>query len=157
MMDWHRHAFGCLVALLWIGCAPDEGDRITSEMIHFDARNSSDTQRPEAFFPDTIWDLGVVAEGSTFDHVFLMKNTGNGPLVLADVTATCGCTVARNWPKTPIAPGEEIEIELTYDSRGRQGEIDSKILVVANTYPSTTHLQLTGRVIGPEENHVIQK
>ncbi|MGB1075044.1 MAG: DUF1573 domain-containing protein [Flavobacteriales bacterium] len=126
-------------------------------MIHFDAINPSDAQRPEAFFPDPTWDLGTVAEGSTFDHFFVMKNTGNAPLVLADVSATCGCTVARNWPKTPIAPGEEIEIELTYDSRGRQGEIDSKVLVVANTYPSTTQLQLIGRVIGPEENHVIQK
>jgi hypothetical protein len=55
-----------------------------------------------------IADLQVNKKSTT---VFKLKNTGNKPLLIARVDASCGCTVPA-WEKKPIEPGEETEIKL---------------------------------------------
>ncbi len=145
-----------VAAVLFWGCQDEGASGITSDMIHFDSQaDNKNGPRPEASFQDTVWAIGVVAEGTVKRHTFKLKNTGDAPLLLADVSASCGCTVAHEWPKGPIAPGEEVGIGLVYDSRGRAGEITSTVMVVTNAYPSTTTLTLAGRVLGPEDNQVI--
>lgn len=134
------------------GCGNENSGEITADMIHF-----GDGNQPKIVFEELEWRVGNIAEGTVLNHTFAFSNTGDAPLVIADVTGSCGCAVARDWPRTPLAAGEHAEIQVTYNSRGRQGEIDSEIAVVANTYPSTTKLKLTGRVLGPEDTNVTLK
>lgn len=143
---------GLGLGFLVIGCGDKNSGEITSDMIHF-----GDGKQPGIEFEEMEWQIGNIAEGTVLNHTFAFSNTGNAPLVIADVSGSCGCTVARDWPRTPIAPGEKAKIQVTYNSRGREGEIDSEIAVVANTYPSTTKLKLTGRVLGPEDTNVTLK
>lgn len=150
--------FGHIVGLAWMmaafwGCGPSDNQAITSDMIHFDA--DGEGKRPILEMSDTVWRLGAIAEGTILEHTFSVTNAGDAPLVLADVSASCGCTIARDWPKSPLAPGASASIRVSYDSRGRSGEIDSEIAVVANTYPSTTKMKLVGRVLGPNDTQVI--
>jgi hypothetical protein len=51
--------------------------------------------------------------------IFKLKNTGNKPLLIARVDASCGCTVPA-WEKKPIEPGEEtaITLEITPEETG---------------------------------------
>jgi hypothetical protein len=92
----------------------------------------------------TFTDLGKVKEGKVVEVAFRFKNTGNKPLIITDVTASCGCTIPEK-PEEPFAPGQEGVIKAKFDSRGRVGEARKEIHVVANTIPSSSHT-LTFRV-----------
>lgn len=86
----------------------------------------------------TYLDMGKVKEGQVVEVSYRFKNTGTKPLVIMDVTASCGCTVPEK-PDQPFAPGEEGVIKAKFDSKGRPGENRKHISVDANTTPSRTH------------------
>ncbi len=86
----------------------------------------------------TFLSMGTVKEGAQVEVSFRFKNTGNKPLVIASVTAGCGCTIPET-PQQPFAPGEEGVIKATFDSKGRLGENRKNITVDANTATSRTH------------------
>ncbi|HQV06608.1 MAG: DUF1573 domain-containing protein [Chitinophagaceae bacterium] len=86
----------------------------------------------------TYMDLGNVTDGAQVQVSYRFKNIGNKPLVIADVTPSCGCTVPEK-PQQPFAPGEEGVIKATFDSKGRIGENRKHITVDANTKPSRIH------------------
>ena len=53
------------------------------------------------------------------------------------------------WPKKPIAPGENGEIKVTFNSYNRQGKQLKTVTLVTNAIPNTTVLTITGNVIVP--------
>jgi hypothetical protein len=55
-------------------------------------------------------DLGAFEKSEKKKAVFTIKNTGRDPLVIADVTTSCGCTSAT-YDKHPANPGETLRIE----------------------------------------------
>ena len=52
--------------------------------------------RPVLQFKDTLLDFGTVSEGHVVRHTFEFVNEGPGQALLADVSTTCGCTVAQD-------------------------------------------------------------
>lgn len=86
----------------------------------------------------TFLSMGTVNEGAQVEVSFRFKNTGTKPLVIANVTASCGCTIPET-PQQPFAPGEEGVIKAKFDSKGRLGENRKHINVDANTTPSRDH------------------
>jgi hypothetical protein len=102
--------------------------------------------QPKITFDKIVHDFGKVkeADGAAV-HDFTFKNTGTAPLIIQNVTTTCGCTTPE-WTKQPIPPGSEGFIKVSYDVRGRPGAIDKTITVSSNTKPATTHLRITGEV-----------
>ena len=60
--------------------------------------------QPKATFDKDIHDFGVVLWKHPATATFKIKNDGDKPLVISNVTTSCGCTVA-DWTKEPIAPG----------------------------------------------------
>lgn len=91
------------------------------------------------------YDFGDVVSGDKVKNVFKFTNTGDEPLIITDVKASCGCT-APSWPKEPVAPGESAEIEAIFDTAGKSGAQTKSITVTANTEPSSTVLILEGLV-----------
>src|SRR5688572_20394812 len=78
-------------------------------------------------------DLGKITQGQVVEIVWRLKNTGNKPLVIADVAAGCGCTLAEK-PEQPIAPGQEGRIKAKYDSNNQSVGMQQKsVTVAANT------------------------
>ena len=57
--------------------------------------------------------FGKIKEGDKAEHVFLFKNTGNTPLIVTDVSVTCGCTAAEK-PDAPIMPGKDGKIKIVF-------------------------------------------
>ncbi len=100
-------------------------------------------------YVNEVHDFGKVMEGEIVTHTFKFKNTGDEPLILKDVKASCGCT-APSWSRTPIPPGKNGEIEVRFDTKGRGqagGKPESKrITVTANTNPNPTYLTIKGLV-----------
>jgi hypothetical protein len=107
-----------------------------------DALKDSSNYTSIQWLDSTYKDLGKVKEGTVVDVAFRFKNNGNHNLVVADVTAGCGCTTPDK-PQEPIAPGGEGVIKAKFNSQGRVGENRKDIFVSANTKNPTT---LTFRV-----------
>ena len=93
----------------------------------------------------TVKDLGKIKEGQVVEVSYRFKNTGDKPLIIAVVTASCGCTVPEK-PEKPIAPGQEDVIKAKFDSKGRpKGEARKDVFVTANTKPESS-MQLSFKV-----------
>lgn len=57
-------------------------------------------------FEKTSHNFGAFSESNPkVTCTFKFKNTGDGPLVIHQAIASCGCTVPQ-YPKEPIKPGE---------------------------------------------------
>ncbi len=98
-----------------------------------------------AMLDSTIYQFGEIKEGDIVEHAFRFKNGGRFPLIINNVTASCGCTIPE-WPREPIAPNEESEIKVRFNSKGKPGQQVKTITVYANTEPAYSELRLQGIV-----------
>jgi Protein of unknown function (DUF1573) len=85
---------------------------------------------------DSVKNIGKISEGEKVEIAYRFINTGNNPLVISNVVASCGCTVAEK-PQEPIAPGKEGIIRASFDSKGKTGTNHKTITVYANTVEAT--------------------
>lgn len=92
------------------------------------------------------FDAGTVVRGEIIKAKFTVKNTGDFPLVIADVKGSCSCTVASK-PDKPIQPGDEAVIKAEVDTeRTSAGSISKSVRIVANTEPSVTEVGIKATV-----------
>lgn len=87
--------------------------------------------KTEITFADTKHDFGTIKEGEIVRHSYKFKNTGSSPLYIANTIASCGCTTPT-FSKEPIMPGQEGEIVVEFNSKGRKGMNQKNVLVVSN-------------------------
>ena len=112
---------------------------------------ASDTEAPNPnapvlTFAENQFDFGDIKPDSKVQHTFTFTNTGKSALLIADATASCGCTTP-NWTKEPIAPGAKGTLDVQFDSHGKQGLISKQVNVRANTQPATTTIYIKGNVL----------
>jgi hypothetical protein len=144
-----RHAILPLAfAAILIGCSGG-GDQITPEIVKFPKAGENNVDLPELTFKEKEIDFGTIVQGEQIQKTFTFTNTGKAPLVLAQVSTSCGCTVAKDWPREPIKPGKKGSITINFDSNEREGLQDKVITIVANTRPSDHNVRLKGMVKGP--------
>ena len=78
-------------------------------------------------------DFGNVKREVENTTSFRVTNTGKQPLIISDVSASCGCTTPKK-PEGPIAPGKSDVIMVTFKSKPDQlNEIKKSVTVTANT------------------------
>ena len=95
-------------------------------------------------------DFGKVVEGTIATYEFKFKNTGNQPVVIANVQASCGCTTP-DWTKTPVLPGKYGIIKTMYSSSGRPGVFNKTVTVTSNAIEPSKVLSIKGSVITKDE------
>ena len=78
-------------------------------------------------------------------HKFWFSNTGNNPLILTEVKSSCKC-ISVIYPKSPILPGKESFIEISYDPKDRPGPFQNKIIVLSNAINNNVQLEIKGEV-----------
>ena len=98
---------------------------------------------------DSTLDFGRIREGETVEARFRFRNTGDHPLVISNVSPSCGCTVAEK-PAEPVAPGAEGSIRASFDSRGRLGPNRKTLNVYSNTPEGMHQLAFTVEVLGKD-------
>ena len=78
---------------------------------------------------------------------FAFRNMGAQPLIIHDVSTSCGCTTAE-YPSGPLSPGERGAVRTTFNSRGYSGDVDLTLLVKSNDAkdPMRT-LHIRGKVV----------
>lgn len=96
---------------------------------------------------------GLVVDRSAFDfgtmnqdeagsrrHSFVLTNTGDRPVRVTKVTASCGCTSAAA-PADPVAPGASVEMPVSANWQGRAG-MQAATVTVQTDSPVTPKLEL---------------
>lgn len=66
-------------------------------------------------FDKTTYDYGTVKTGADGHRMFTVKNTGDKPLIISRVQASCGCTTPE-WSQDPIMPGKTAQIKVGYNT-----------------------------------------
>jgi len=146
--------------VLFVGCLPacnsagDNNEKISTDLVKNPNTASGTTnsgQLPAMKFEETEHDFGKLIDGETVSYEFQFTNSGKSDLIIVDVSTSCGCTVP-SFPKTPIHPGANGAIKVSYNSSGKHGFQAKNVLVVANTQPNTTLLRIKAQVVSPNSD-----
>lgn len=104
---------------------------------------------PVMTFKETTYNFKKVDKGAkNVVHEFEFTNTGNGNLIINDVTTSCGCA-RPEFPKNIIAPGKTGKIKVTFLPVA-EGPFRKDITVKSNSKPSKKRLSIEGWV-SPEK------
>ena|SRR5690606_21567581 len=110
------------------------------------AQEKAATNGPVITFEESSKDFGDIKQGEKVEHTFKLENTGNAPLVISNVAATCGCTVP-SWPKEPIAPGKTAEIKVSFNSAGKMGKQNSIVRIYSNATEPIEKVSMISNVL----------
>jgi len=114
-----RHIVLCMFVLLFsVGSAAEETPRLT-------------------FVTKRIVNVGEVKQGEKVKHTVEIKNTGDAPLVILQISKSCNCTTAKA-SQNILKPGEKADIVVEVDTKGRIGTNIMNVTITANT-PEKEH------------------
>jgi len=104
------------------------------------------TATPKISIDNTIYEFEDVVAGIAVIHMFTLTNSGDEPLLIERVHATCGCSTTI-LPKARLAAGESTKLEVIVDTVGLEGNINKSIYITSNdpNSPEQT-LQIRGSV-----------
>ncbi|HYV37326.1 MAG TPA: DUF1573 domain-containing protein [Gemmataceae bacterium] len=85
----------------------------------------------DSLFDEFSRDFGGVPRGPTLSHPFHIVNKTNGPIQIASVRVSCGCTSAKVL-QNQLAPGQETAIMVEMDTRRFSGTKEVIIYVQFN-------------------------
>ncbi|MGC4057434.1 MAG: DUF1573 domain-containing protein [Chitinophagaceae bacterium] len=89
-------------------------------------------QHPEdMYFKYPLHDFGTIQEGPQAEHEFEFENKGKEPLIISNVSASCGCTTP-SYSKEPVLPGKKGVIKAVYNTQGRVSPFTKTITVNTN-------------------------
>ena len=89
--------------------------------------------------------FGELAEGVMVSYEFEFVNTGNKPIKISEVTASCGCTTPY-WSKDEIQPGKKGKVKATYNTTNRPGPFNKSITVKSDATNKILVLFISGKV-----------
>jgi len=108
-----------------------------------------DNNAPVMTFTETVHDFGKMAQGEIVKYTFHFKNTGKTDLKITKVSTSCGCTVGK-YPHGAVKPGEEGDVEVTFNSAYKMGYQNKSVMLLANTKPARTVLRIKAVVEAPK-------
>lgn len=129
--------------------AADKVDESKKELA--EQRDAEDQKFPVMKFEEEVHDFGTVEEGEIVEHTFVFTNTGNAPLIVSDANASCGCTVPT-WTKEAIAPGENGEMFVKFNTRGKPNKQMKAIRIVTNTESGRETIRIKA-FVNPQNNN----
>lgn len=111
----------------------------------------SATAQGKLVFTPSEWNFGTIREADgRVTHVFSGQNTGDKPVVILDVTTTCGCT-APEFSKQPILPGAKTQVKVTFDPANRPGTFAKDLIVYSIERQKIASLTIRGSVVAREK------
>lgn len=91
-------------------------------------------------------DFGTVQEeNGSVTYKFVFTNTGDAPLTVQKVKASCGCTTP-DWTKEAVPPGGKGFVAATYNPQNRPGKFNKSITVTSDAVTPTVVLRISGEV-----------
>lgn len=100
-------------------------------------------------FDEIEYDFDTITSGEMVSRVYTFTNIGDEPFIISNARGSCGCTVPE-WPKGAIAPGEQGQIKVEFNSKNKRGRRNQKVTITGNTNPPQTFIYLKGYVLAEE-------
>jgi hypothetical protein len=100
----------------------------------------------ELIFREYQHDFGKVPEGEKLSYTFVFDNKGTSDLIISSATTTCGCTVSK-YDKKPIPPGASGNLEVVFDTSGRNSMQTKVVTVRSNALTPVVLIKITAEVI----------
>ncbi|MDR3227515.1 MAG: DUF1573 domain-containing protein [Prevotellaceae bacterium] len=112
------------------------------------ATTVANAQSGKIVFENSAHDFGanIPEKGGDITHRFVFTNTGDVPVTIQNVSASCGCTTPA-WTKEPVAPGQQGFVDATYRPNGRAYPFTKNLTVTSNGEPAVIILTIKGTVI----------
>jgi hypothetical protein len=95
-------------------------------------------------FENQTFDFGKIKQGEPVTHEFKFTNSGSAPMIITNVTASCGCTTP-DWTKDIIPPGGKGFVRATYNAAS-PGAFNKSVTVTANVENGFVQLFIKGEV-----------
>ena len=93
-----------------------------------------------------VYDFGTIKQDDgNVSTVFTVINNTNVPILLTNVTTSCGCTSPK-WTKEPIESGKTGEVTITYSPKGRPGPFEKVITISTSGDPERLVVRIKGVV-----------
>jgi len=104
---------------------------------------------PELSVTEPTYNFGTITQGKKVPHNFVIRNSGDAPLVIKEVSVACGCTAAKP-SASQIAPGKSAEIQVVFDSTNFTGKVQKSVTVVSNAGKAPNYvLNMEGSILEP--------
>lgn len=99
-------------------------------------------------FDRTEWDFGTIREADgSVSYTFEFTNRSSKPVVIDEVSASCGCTLPE-FSRKPVLAGGRGRLKVTFDPANRPGSFSKEITVFTGGRRHRTVLRIKGDVIG---------
>ena len=141
-----------LSAIFLASCSNTDNKKITTDLVNNPLtaeKNADQVDMPKIELSQNFFDFGEMNQKESVSTEFVIKNTGDAPLLIRSAKGSCGCTVPE-WPKEPVAVGEEAVVKVTFNSGNKKGKQNKTVTLVTNAIPSTKVLTIKGTVLVPE-------
>lgn len=109
-------------------------------------------QQADIKFDKTSHNFGTFPEEEgVVSCTFTFTNVGDGPLVIHQAVASCGCTVPE-YTQEPVLPGKTGTIKVTYTGTGRYpGHFKKTITLRTNAKTEMLRLYIEGDMTAKKE------
>lgn len=135
--------------IITTSCKEQRTDISTNDIMNTkSAEGNSNADLPEIKFEEETHDFGRITQGEKVTYNFKFKNTGGANLIISSASGSCGCTIP-DYPKKPILPGEEANINVVFASEGKSGIVEKSVTIVTNCEPSTRIIYIKANIIVP--------
>ncbi len=96
-------------------------------------------------FKEETRNFGKIEQGKPVTQEFTFTNTGTQPIVISNVSASCGCTTP-SYTKDPVLPKQTGTVKATYNAAA-MGTFNKSITVFSNAESPSLTLFLKGEVV----------
>lgn len=107
-----------------------------------------------AHFTPEVKDLGIIPWRRPATITYKVHNAGTSPLMISNVTTSCGCTQMQ-WTETAIAPNEEGTVTVVFDAEAI-GTFYKEVGVYCNASNEPIYLYFKGTVAWEEERPAVE-
>lgn len=87
--------------------------------------------QPRILVSEEEWDFGKVIQGEKPTHIFIVKNEGEGDLIIERLKESCAC-IEVSISNTRIRPGESAELKVSYDTTDYVGKDEKHLHIYSN-------------------------
>ena len=109
-------------------------------------------QAPGIKFESDVHDFDSIQEkDGVVTATFEFVNDGNAPLIIYNVSASCGCT-ALDWTREPVPVNGKGFIKVSYNPKNRPGLFAKSVTVKSNASERPVVLQIKGVVVLQKNN-----
>jgi len=144
----------CLIA--FTSCKDDATKKVKDENVAQAAkRDANSTKFPVLKFDKTEHDFGKLEPRTNVETVFSYTNTGDAPLVITNISSSCGCTIPKDWSREPLAPGKSGQFKVKFNGSGN-GNVTKTVTVSANTEKGREVVRIKA-FVKPDPNAPVKK